>query len=39
MNDEDPESRRIWVSGYIVSGPLALFVSNWRADESLTTLL
>lgn len=34
VNDEDPESRRIWVSGYIVRDPSRI-VSNWRADESL----
>ena len=34
MNAEDPESRRIWVSGYIVRDPSRV-VSNWRADESL----
>ena len=32
MNDEDTESRRIWVSGYIVRDPSRV-VSNWRADE------
>ena len=34
MNGEDPESRRIWVAGYIVRDPSRV-VSNWRADESL----
>jgi carbamoyl-phosphate synthase small subunit len=34
MNSEDPESRRIWVSGYIVRDPSRV-VSNWRAEESL----
>ncbi|MBU4465233.1 MAG: glutamine-hydrolyzing carbamoyl-phosphate synthase small subunit [Actinobacteria bacterium] len=34
MNDEDPESRRIWVSGYIVRDPSRV-VSNWRANASL----
>ncbi len=34
MNQEDPESRRIWVSGYIVRDPSRV-VSNWRAEESL----
>ena len=38
MNDEDPESRRIWVSGYIVRDPSRV-VSNWRADESLDDAL
>ena len=34
MNDEDPESRRIWVSGYVVRDPSRV-VSNWRARRSL----
>ncbi|RZI90413.1 MAG: carbamoyl-phosphate synthase small subunit [Microbacterium sp.] len=34
MNDEDPESRRVWVAGYIVRDPSRV-VSNWRAKESL----
>ena len=34
MNDEDPESRRIWVSGYVVRDPSPV-VSNWRATRSL----
>ena len=34
MNDEDPESRRIWVSGYIVRDPSRV-VSNFRANRSL----
>lgn len=38
MNDEDPESRRIWVSGYVVRDPSRV-VSNWRADESLDDAL
>ncbi len=38
MNDEDPESRRIWVSGYIVRDPSRV-VSNWRADGSLDDAL
>ncbi len=38
MNDEDPESRRIWVAGYIVRDPSRV-VSNWRADESLDEAL
>ena len=38
MNGEDPESRRIWVSGYIVRDPSRV-VSNWRADESLDDAL
>lgn len=38
MNDEDPESRRIWVAGYVVRDPSRV-VSNWRADESLDEAL
>ncbi|MRH29482.1 glutamine-hydrolyzing carbamoyl-phosphate synthase small subunit [Microbacterium sp. SYP-A9085] len=38
MNDEDPESRRIWVAGYIVRDPSRV-VSNWRADTSLDAAL
>src|SRR3954447_11118643 len=38
MNEEDPESRQIWVAGYIVRDP-ARVVSNWRADESLDASL
>ena len=34
MNDEDPESRRIWVSGYVVRDP-ARVSSNWRARRTL----
>jgi carbamoyl-phosphate synthase small subunit len=34
VNDEDPESRRIWVSGYVVRDP-SRRVSNWRAVRSL----
>jgi carbamoyl-phosphate synthase small subunit len=34
INDEDPESRRIWVSGYVVREP-ARIASNWRAQRSL----
>jgi carbamoyl-phosphate synthase small subunit len=34
VNDEDPESRRIWVSGYVVRNP-ARRTSNWRADGDL----
>jgi carbamoyl-phosphate synthase small subunit len=34
VNDEDPESRRIWVSGYVVRDP-SRRVSNWRAARSL----
>ncbi len=34
MNDEDIESRRIWVSGYVVRDP-ARVPSNWRSTRSL----
>ncbi len=34
INDEDPESQRIWVSGYVVRDPSPV-VSNWRATRSL----
>jgi carbamoyl-phosphate synthase small subunit len=34
VNDEDPESRRIWVSGYVVREPSRVS-SSWRAERSL----
>src|SRR5215472_12822678 len=34
VNDEDPESRRIWVSGYVVR-ELSRITSSWRARRSL----
>ena len=34
MNDEDPESRKIWVAGYVVRDP-ARVPSNWRSVRSL----
>lgn len=34
VNDEDPESSRIWVAGYVVRDPSRI-VSNFRADGSL----
>ncbi|MGW2519856.1 glutamine-hydrolyzing carbamoyl-phosphate synthase small subunit [Streptomyces sp. NPDC001617] len=34
VNDEDPESRQIWVAGYVVRDP-ARVPSNWRAKRSL----
>ena len=34
VNDEDPESDQIWVSGYVVRDP-ARRVSSWRAQHSL----
>jgi carbamoyl-phosphate synthase small subunit len=38
MNDEDPESRRIWVSGYVVRDP-ARIPSSWRSTRSLDDAL
>ncbi|HYZ52410.1 MAG TPA: glutamine-hydrolyzing carbamoyl-phosphate synthase small subunit [Streptosporangiaceae bacterium] len=34
INDEDPESRRIWVGGYVVREP-ARIASSWRAVRGL----
>jgi carbamoyl-phosphate synthase small subunit len=34
VNDEDPESGRIWVSGYVVRDP-ARRASNWRSTRTL----
>jgi carbamoyl-phosphate synthase small subunit len=34
VNDEDPESRQIWVSGYVVREPARL-ASSWRSQRSL----
>src|SRR5690242_13377882 len=34
INDEDPESRRVWVSGYVVRDP-ARIPSNWRSQRTL----
>ncbi len=34
VNDEDDESRKIWVAGYVVRDP-ALRPSNWRSQRSL----
>ena len=34
MNDEDPESKRIWVAGYVVRDP-ARVPSNWRSRRTL----
>ena len=34
VNDTDRESRRIWVSGYVVREPSPI-ASNWRAQRSL----
>ena len=38
MNDEDTESRRVWVAGYIVRDPSRV-VSNWRSTSSLDDVL
>jgi carbamoyl-phosphate synthase small subunit len=34
VNDDDPESRRVWVSGYVVRDP-ARVPSSWRSRRSL----
>ena len=34
VNDEDPESGRIWVAGYVVRDP-AIRPSNWRSQRTL----
>src|SRR3954470_12585121 len=34
MNDEDPESQKIWVAGYVVRDP-ARVPSSWRSRRSL----
>jgi carbamoyl-phosphate synthase small subunit len=34
INDEDPESRRVWVAGYVIREPARL-ASSWRARRSL----
>src|SRR3954447_6113460 len=34
VNDDDPESRQIWVSGYVVRDP-ARVPSSWRARRTL----
>src|SRR5215468_5617883 len=38
VNDEDPESGRIWVSGYVVREPARL-ASSWRATATLDAYL
>ncbi len=38
VNDEDAESRRIWVSGYVVREPARL-ASSWRSQRSLASEL
>src|SRR5207248_3983083 len=34
VNDEDPESGRVWVSGYVVREPSRI-TSSWRAQRTL----
>jgi carbamoyl-phosphate synthase small subunit len=38
VNEDDPESRRAWVSGYVVREPARL-ASSWRARRDLDTEL
>jgi carbamoyl-phosphate synthase small subunit len=38
INDEDQESHRVWVSGYVVREPSRI-ASSWRAQRSLETEL
>ncbi len=38
MNDEDPESLRIWVAGYVVRDP-ARVTSSWRSQHPLDQAL
>src|ERR1700744_474850 len=38
VNEEDPESSRVWVSGYVVREP-ARIASNWRSTGSLDAYL
>jgi carbamoyl-phosphate synthase small subunit len=38
VNDEDPESGQVWVSGYVVREP-ARIPSSWRADRDLDAYL
>ena len=38
VNDEDFESRRVWVDGYVVRDPSRV-PSNWRSNRSLDDLL
>jgi carbamoyl-phosphate synthase small subunit len=38
VNEEDPESSRIWVAGFVVRDP-AIRPSNWRATRSLQDAL
>ena len=38
VNDEDPESERIWVAGYVVRDPSRV-ASSWRATATLSAAL
>jgi carbamoyl-phosphate synthase small subunit len=38
VNDEDPESAQVWVSGYVVREPARL-ASSWRAQQDLDAYL
>jgi carbamoyl-phosphate synthase small subunit len=38
VNDDDPESGQVWVSGYVVREP-ARIASSWRATRDLDTYL
>jgi carbamoyl-phosphate synthase small subunit len=38
VNEEDPESRQVWVSGYVVREPARL-ASSWRATRDLDAYL
>lgn len=38
VNEEDMESRQIWVDGYVVRDPSRV-VSNWRAEDTLENAL
>src|SRR5690606_7375053 len=38
VNEEDPESERVWVAGYVLREPSRV-VSNWRARRSLEDYL
>jgi carbamoyl-phosphate synthase small subunit len=38
VNDQDPESRQVWVSGYVVREPARL-ASSWRATQDLDAYL
>ncbi|HLI40482.1 MAG TPA: glutamine-hydrolyzing carbamoyl-phosphate synthase small subunit [Streptosporangiaceae bacterium] len=38
VNDTDPESRRVWVSGYVVREP-ARYPSSWRSRQGLAAYL